>query len=126
MGICSGIPSFFFPPSKKSAARSSFCRKICSEDRWQTCFCGSAIHDDRLASTSHFPAFLSKILFESAQDIPEMFKGPGFKSMTRLSQTDPHLLQTFLDSNRSNILKSAKRLRSKLDTWIQANNSKVR
>lgn len=118
---------FFLSPSKGSQQQDRrFAERFVRKIGGKPFFVDPAIHDDHLASTSHFPAFLSKILFDSAQDIPEMFKGPGFKSMTRLSQTDPHLLQTFLDSNRSNILKSAKRLRSKLDTWIQANNSKVR
>lgn len=84
-----------------------------------------ALHDRFMADTSHFPAFLSILLAESTRRIPAYFKGPGHKSMTRLSVTNRELLRTFLDSNRANILKSASDLRARLDRWI-GTNSKTR
>ena len=75
-------------------------------------------HDGYLAKTSHFPAFLSRLIADSGRSVPSQFQGPGYKSMTRLSRTNPELLTTFLESNRKNILKAAKELRVRLDRWI--------
>lgn len=77
-------------------------------------------HDRYLAKTSHFPAFLSRLIADSGSSVPSQFHGPGYKSMTRLSRTNPELLTTFLESNRKNILSAAKELRAKLDRWIQS------
>ena len=64
-------------------------------------------HDRFVAKTSHFPAFLSSMLKETGKSIPIEFQGPGFRSMTRLANTSPDLLQTFLESNRENILRTS-------------------
>lgn len=79
----------------------------------------AALHDECLAATSHFPAFLSKILEETTRSIPPSFKGPGHRSMTRLGKTSPELLQTFLASNRNQIIKAARQFRINLDHWIK-------
>lgn len=76
-------------------------------------------HDRYLAKTSHFPAFLSRLIADSARSVPALFQGPGYRSMTRLSRTSPDLLATFLESNRRYILSTAKELRANLDRWIQ-------
>lgn len=79
----------------------------------------AAEHDRSVAHTSHFPAFLSVMLAQSAQEIPNIFKGPGFTSMTRLSKTSPVLLETFLQMNRTNVLHAARNLERKLHRWIE-------
>jgi prephenate dehydrogenase len=113
---------FFLSPSTGSLRKDrNFAEKFVRKIGAKPVFVDPAIHDRYLASTSHFPAFLSKLMMESSLNIPDKFKGPGFKSMTRLSQTSPELLGTFLSSNRANIIKTAKRLRSKLDRWIETN-----
>jgi prephenate dehydrogenase len=60
-------------------------------------------HDRMMAITSHLPAVLSKIYFEMSEDVPEYYRGPGFRSFTRLAHSPTELLQTFLDSNLQNI-----------------------
>lgn len=79
-----------------------------------------AKHDRFVAMTSHFPAFLSKLWQQSTAKVPDVFKGPGYHSMARLSKTSPELLDTFLDTNRKNILRSAKTLQRRLTRWIKA------
>jgi len=78
------------------------------------------VHDKSVAFTSHFPAFLSKMLTETSRSLAPHFQGPGFKSMTRLSRTSPQLLHTFLESNRANILSAARDLRLQLYVWIKS------
>jgi len=78
----------------------------------------AAKHDRFIAATSHFPALLSKLFVEMSADAPQVFRGPGYRSMTRLSRTDASLLETFLHSNHKNILKRAEKMRDLLDDWI--------
>ena len=78
-----------------------------------------AKHDRYLAMTSHFPTFLSAILRETSRSVPSLFRGPGYRSMIRLSRTPPESLETFIHSNRSNILKAAILLRRNLDRWLE-------
>ncbi len=80
----------------------------------------SAIQHDRyIAMTSQFPAFLSALLQKAAASAPALFQGPGYRSMTRLARTDPELLRTFLESNRKNVLQSARKFRHQLNDWIR-------
>lgn len=76
-------------------------------------------HDRFVAMTSHFPAFLSRIWQQTTTTAPDIFKGPGYRSMSRLSKTSPELLETFLDTNRKNILRCAKTLQRRLNRWIK-------
>lgn len=78
-------------------------------------------HDRFVAMTSHFPAFLSQVWQKTTLPAPDVFKGPGYRSMERLSRTSPELLQTFLDANRKNIVKSALALQRRLSAWIRTN-----
>ncbi len=73
-----------------------------------------ALHDRYLAVTSHLPALLSGLLVEMARDVPHSFRGPGFRSMTRLASTSPELLETFRASNDKNIRQAAAHLRKLL------------
>jgi len=80
---------------------------------------GAPEHDRYIAMTSQFPAFLSALLEKAAASVPALFQGPGYRSMTRLARTDPELLRTFLESNRKNILQSARKFRRQLDDWMK-------
>lgn len=77
------------------------------------------LHDQYMAMTSHFPAFVSLLLEQSSSRVPPLFQGPGYRSMVRLASTPPELLETFLRSNRNNILESAEVFRKFLERWIQ-------
>jgi prephenate dehydrogenase len=72
-------------------------------------------HDRSVSITSHFAAFLAGLLLKMGENIPGEFRGPGFQSMTRLAQTSPKLLNTFLESNGENILRNAKQMKKLLD-----------
>ena len=80
---------------------------------------GASQHDRYIALTSQFPAFLSVLLEKTASAAPALFHGPGYRSMTRLARTDPELFRTFLESNRKNIVLSAREFRHQLDEWIR-------
>ena len=77
-------------------------------------------HDRFMSTTSHFPAFLSSLIKERAQDIPAVYQGPGFRSMIRLAATSPALLDTFANSNRVNVVREAEELRKSLDRFLRA------
>jgi len=77
------------------------------------------LHDRLVAVTSHFPAFLALLLKQMGEEVPIEFHGPGFRSMTRLANTSPALLNTFLQSNRTNIVKTAKKLQKRLDRFMR-------
>lgn len=80
-----------------------------------------ATHDRFAAMTSHFPAILSLLLHQTTSAAPAIFKGPGYRSMTRLSKTSSELPATFLATNRKNILFAARKLQRRLDRWIKKN-----
>ena len=77
-------------------------------------------HDRFVAMTSHFPAFLSELFANISAKAPSIYRGPGYQSMTRLGRTPSKLLETFLHSNRENILETALQMREALDRWIRA------
>jgi prephenate dehydrogenase len=81
-------------------------------------------HDRMVAMTSHFPAFLSDMLQRISRSSSPAYRGPGFRSMTRLAATPQALLRTFLQSNRANILRNATKLQRELDRWIKQNRRK--
>jgi prephenate dehydrogenase len=76
-------------------------------------------HDRYIAMTSQFPAFLSMLLEKTAVSAPALFQGPGYRSMTRLARTNPELFLTFLESNRTNILRCGDTFRRNLDHWLK-------
>jgi prephenate dehydrogenase len=76
-------------------------------------------HDRLISKTSHFPAFLSILLKELARQAPEKYQGPGFRSMTRLAATSPELLNTFLESNQTNILRDFKKMQMMLNRFVR-------
>lgn len=78
------------------------------------------VHDQYVALTSHFPAFLSQLLANISAGAPPLFQGPGYRSMTRLARTSPKLLETFLASNKENIMKSAVEMKRLLERWIRS------
>jgi len=78
----------------------------------------AGLHDRFVALTSHFPAFLSMLLKELANNTPPELRGPGFHSMTRLANTPPQLLQTFLQSNGTNIIQAASQFERRLTRFI--------
>jgi prephenate dehydrogenase len=111
---------FFLCPSRKAlpldrTLLTGFIRNLGAKP----VFVNAALHDDYLARTSHFPAILSKMLSRTTKKVPALFRGPGYKSMTRLSKTSPELSRTFLESNQASILKAARQLRAELDRWIK-------
>ncbi len=111
--------TFFFCPARQTLTSDKtmlkgFIRKLGAHPT----YIDSKFHDFALSLTSHFPAFLSAIVAKTCRDVPGVFKGPGYKSITRLSKTSPALLETFLESNRTNILKAAKQLQAELDRWV--------
>ena len=76
-------------------------------------------HDRFVSITSHFPAFVSRMFYEMGKETPDEFKGPGFQSTTRLAKTSAELLNTFVQSNRENIVANAKKMQKQLDKLIQ-------
>jgi prephenate dehydrogenase len=73
-----------------------------------------ALHDRCVAMSSHLPAFVSQLYREFSAEVPPMFQGPGYRSITRLSNTPPELMRTFLQGNGDEIKKLWKR-------WVRWN-----
>lgn len=112
---------FFFCPSKGSSASDlKKVRKFIKKLGAYPVELDPVIHDQYVAMTSHFPAFLSQLFEQLSSGAPPLFQGPGYRSMTRLARTPPKLLETFLASNKENIMKSAAEMRWLLERWIQA------
>ena len=79
----------------------------------------AADHDRCVALTSHFPAVVSRLLAELAENVPAVYQGSGFRSMTRLAKTPSDLMNTFLQSNGEEMVRSARKLETLLSSWIK-------
>lgn len=113
-------PFFLCPGKWSSASDLESVRKLIKKLGAYPVEVDPVVHDQYVAITSHFPAFLSQLLANVSAGAPPLFQGPGYRSMTRLARTSPKLLETFLASNKENIMKSAVQMRRLLERWIQA------
>lgn len=109
-----GAPFFLCPSKGASIADLRLVMRIVRAIGATPVRVDPAEHDRSVALTSHLPAFLSAVVADQAADVPSRFKGPGFASITRLAATSPELLQTFLQSNGTNIRESARQLLRRL------------
>jgi prephenate dehydrogenase len=110
---------YFLCPAKKATSKDlSTIRQFVKALRARAIDVSAKQHDRFVAKTSHFPAFFSSMLKETGKSVPIEFQGPGFRSMTRLANTPPDLLRTFLESNRENILRTAKEFQKRLMDFI--------
>jgi prephenate dehydrogenase len=117
--LFTGHPFFLCPTSRLQKTDLQSIRKLVSAIGADPTVVDPAAHDRHLATTSHFPAFLSRAFAELTTSTPEMYRGPGYHSMTRLAHTSPELLQTFLLANGDNVLLSAEKLQRALNRWIK-------
>jgi prephenate dehydrogenase len=111
-------PYFICPAKSATANDLNMIRQLVKALHARAINVSAKEHDRFVAKTSHFPAFLSSILKEAGKSVPIEFQGPGFRSMIRLANTSPDLLQTFLKSNRENILATANEFRERLEKFI--------
>ena len=111
-------PYFLTPGKHASRQDVAIIRKLVDRLGAKPKIIDANLHDRMVAVTSHFPAFVSKMLEQPGEKVPKEFQGPGFRSMTRLAKTSPALLNTFLQSNDQNILKVAKQFGMQLEKLI--------
>lgn len=72
-------------------------------------------HDFLCAQISHFPAILSVLLFDSAEDNAKKIASSGFRDMTRLVMGSSDMTLNMFNLNRQNILKCFEILTDKLN-----------
>ncbi len=95
---------FFICPGKYSRPADLMAiKRILRALKTQPLVIHPAKHDQFVALSSHLPAFLSVLYRRFSRSLPAEFQGPGYRSVTRLAQTSPELLRTFLESNGDNI-----------------------
>jgi prephenate dehydrogenase len=112
--------TYFLCPGKHSSQKDlQQVRQFVRQLRGRPVLIDPSMHDRHLAITSHFPAFVSGLIYDMGSKIPSEFKGPGFRSMTRLAKSSPALLKTFVQSNRENLKKTAHQMRSDLEKLIR-------
>jgi prephenate dehydrogenase len=116
--LFANAPYFLTPGKHASKQDVQTIRQLANDLGAKPKLIDAKLHDQFLAITSHFPAFLSQMIEASAERVPEEFQGPGFRSMTRLAKTSPALLNTFLQSNSANVIPAAKQFRKQLDKLI--------
>lgn len=113
---------FFLCPTKQTSKQDlNIVQSLVAELGGRPMLVDAKDHDRFVSVTSHFPAILAGFLSKMAENVPADFQGPGFRSMTRLANTSPDLLRTFLETNGDNILRSAKQMRKLLDRWLKEN-----
>jgi prephenate dehydrogenase len=114
-----GAPFFLCPAKHALPADQKIVQAIVKDLGARSIIVDPVDHDRFVSISSHFPAILAGLLQEMGEIVPADFKGPGFHSMTRLANSSPELLQTFVKSNRKNVVKAAKEMRKLLKRWIE-------
>ncbi|MCI0413384.1 prephenate dehydrogenase/arogenate dehydrogenase family protein [bacterium] len=118
-GLFENAPFFLCPAKNTSRNDLRIVQELVRDLKARPVTVDPKRHDQSVSVTSHFPAFLAGLLIKMGTKVPDEFRGPGFHSMTRLANTSPQLLNTFLESNHENILHSAKQMKKLLQGWIK-------
>jgi len=116
--LFTGRPFFLCPSKKTQPEEMQFVEHLLWEIKAKPVEVNATEHDRWVALSSHFPAMISKMIADLSAQVPELYRGSGYESMTRLAKTSPELLETFLQANSSNLLHSAMKHRSQLDQLI--------
>lgn len=72
-------------------------------------------HDRLVAATSHLPYLAANVLAAETPLASARLVGPGFKSTTRVAETDPAMMIDVMKSNRDNILQCMANYRAGLE-----------
>ncbi|MEW6102730.1 MAG: prephenate dehydrogenase/arogenate dehydrogenase family protein [bacterium] len=77
------------------------------------------LHDELVALSSHIPHITSNILIEliSGRKEAQSLISSGFKDMTRLSLSDPHLWNDIFLTNKENIIKGLDKMIEVITKW---------
>lgn len=113
-GLFRDHPFFLCPSSHVSKRDLNEVRALLRKMKAKPVVVDPSEHDRAVALTSHLPAFLSLAYRQFAQSVPEIFRGPGYRSFTRLGNTPSDLLSTFLESNGDFIEQSLRSWKKRL------------
>ena len=105
INLFSSAPFFLCPGRNSSQTDLQQIKRLITKLKAKPIQLDPAIHDRFVAMSSHLPAFLSQIYREFSAKLPTAFQGPGYRSFTRLSNTSPELMRTFLEGNGDEIKK---------------------
>lgn len=75
----------------------------------------AATHDRWVANTSHLPYILSNVLAESTPEEVHPLVGPGFRSTSRLAESNIKMMLDIISSNKDNILAALDKYQISLD-----------
>jgi prephenate dehydrogenase len=98
-------PFFLCPGNNSSRADLWQIKKLLTLIKAKAVQIDPALHDRCVAISSHLPAFVSELYREFSAEVPPIFQGPGYRSFTRLANTSPELMRTFLQGNGDEIKK---------------------
>lgn len=117
--LFTGRPFFLCPAKRVRSGDLSFVEHLLWEIKARPVQVDAAEHDRWVALSSHFPALLSKMFADISKAVPELYRGSGYESMTRLAKTSPELLETFIEANSKHIHRSAMRFRKELSKLLK-------
>jgi prephenate dehydrogenase len=77
----------------------------------------AALHDCRVAATSHVPFLLAEALVQATALEAAPLVGPGFRGSTRLAGSSPRMMADILATNSGNIRAALAQVRAALDEY---------
>jgi len=113
---------FFICDVKKDASVINLVSKIINVIGAYPVLTGPEEHDRMLALTSHLPYLVSLVFRKNSTN--KLFEGPGFRSFTRIAYQSPEMFADIILTNKENLVKTFKVIKSQIDYLINNLNNK--
>lgn len=114
-GLFSGAAFALCPLPRTSARARAIASQVVSALDAREVWMDAETHDRCVAATSHVPFLAANTLAVVTPLAAAPMAGPGFKSTTRVGETDPALMVEVMRSNRDNVLRSLADYRTRLE-----------
>lgn len=118
--IFHGAAFAFTPLTRTSPRLRTLAQDLADRIGAQALWLDAETHDRWVAATSHLPYLLSLALKQATPPEAAPLIGPGFRSTTRLSASNPTVMLDILLTNRQAILQALDRFRERLNALENA------
>lgn len=113
-GLYAGAPFALVPLNRTSGRARRLVSQMVQAVGASPLWMAAATHDWMVAATSHLPFLVANVLAAMTPPEAAPLAGPGFRSTTRVGETDAGMMTEIMRSNRDNILLALAGYRSAL------------
>ncbi|NPV75883.1 MAG: prephenate dehydrogenase/arogenate dehydrogenase family protein [Anaerolineae bacterium] len=116
-GLYSGAVFVLCPLERTSSKARELAVQMVQAVRGNAVWMDAESHDRKVAATSHLPYLAANMLAAITPLEAALLAGPGFRSTTRVGETNPSLMIDVLKSNRDNVLRMLTDYRNGLEIF---------